>query len=265
MHVEETDMAMSARLMEVFLEVQRGLPRQGPGCAASTLAALALCRGLPERPAVLDIGCGPGLQTLTLARTLAGPPIAALDLFLEYLDQLRARAAADGVDGRIAAVVGDMTALPFSGPRFDLIWSEGAAYIMGFAAAVEAWRRLLRPGGFLVVSDLVWLLADPPAEAVAMWAEEYPAMCDVETRIAEVRQAGLTYLNSVPIPEAGWWDDYYTPLAAKLPALKDAWQGDADALAIIDATEREIDTRRRFGASYGYVLFAARTEGRGEV
>lgn len=250
-------MAPTARQFEIFMEIQRGLPRQGPGCAASTLAALAMCRGLAERPAVLDIGCGPGLQTLTLARTLSGPPIVALDLFREYLDQLRARAATDGVDGRIAAVVGDMTALPFSGPRFDLIWSEGAAYIMGFANAVEAWRTLLRPGGFLVASDLVWLVADPPADAVAMWAEEYPAMGDVETRIADIRRSGLTFLGQVPVPEAGWWDDYYTPLEAKLPALKDAWRGAADALAIVAATKREIDTRRRFGASYGYALFAA--------
>jgi len=55
------------RLLNVFFEVQRGLPRQGPGCDESTLQALALCR-LPERPAILEIGCGPGMQTVELAK-----------------------------------------------------------------------------------------------------------------------------------------------------------------------------------------------------
>jgi len=44
------------RLFEVFLDIQRGLTRQGPGCEESTIEALSLCRGLPEYPVVLDIG-----------------------------------------------------------------------------------------------------------------------------------------------------------------------------------------------------------------
>ena len=62
----------SLELMEVFLDVQRGLPRQGPGCDESTQKALALCVGLPENPAVLDIGCGTGMQTVALAQALGG-------------------------------------------------------------------------------------------------------------------------------------------------------------------------------------------------
>ena len=67
---------INLRLLEVFFEVQRGLPRQGPGDNGSTNKALALCLGLPDKPSVLDIGCGPGMQTMALAEASSGSIIA---------------------------------------------------------------------------------------------------------------------------------------------------------------------------------------------
>ena len=65
------------RFWEIFFELFEGLPRQGPGNRASAERALGLCRGLPPAPAVLDLGCGVGGQTLHLAELLLlqrGPP-----------------------------------------------------------------------------------------------------------------------------------------------------------------------------------------------
>jgi len=99
------------RLFEIFLDIQRGLPRQGPGCDEGTLRALSFCVGLPETPAILDIGCGPGMQTATLARAYNGP-VTAVDINREYLHQLKVRARAEGVAGRIEILAGDMNGLP---------------------------------------------------------------------------------------------------------------------------------------------------------
>lgn len=54
------------------------------------------------------------------------------------MNELRERAKAARVAERIAMLAGDMQALPFPPQRFDLIWAEGAAYIMGFAQALVA-------------------------------------------------------------------------------------------------------------------------------
>ena len=59
--------------------MQRGLPRQGIGSDEETLRALALCMGLPAPPVILDVGCGPGVQTMTLARATGGR-VTAVDL-----------------------------------------------------------------------------------------------------------------------------------------------------------------------------------------
>jgi len=68
------------RLIDLLIALHDGLPRQGPGDLASTSRALALCTELPTAPDILDIGCGTGAQTLTLAAATTGR-ITALDLY----------------------------------------------------------------------------------------------------------------------------------------------------------------------------------------
>jgi ubiquinone/menaquinone biosynthesis C-methylase UbiE len=246
------------RLFKIFLDVQRGLPRQGPGSDESTLKALSLCTGLPERPAVLDIGSGPGMQTVALAKALADGHITAVDICQEYLDKLKERAKAAKVAERIDIFVRDMNALPFPPRSFDLIWAEGSAYIMGFEKALVAWKRLLKSGACLAVSELVWLKPNPPAEVAAFFSREYPAMSDAETIVSTIKISGYEPLGHFTLPDAAWWESYYTPLEAKLPSLYERYTGDEDALSIIEITRCEIEMRRRFGSWYGYEFFVGR-------
>lgn len=106
---------------EAFWTLHDGLPRQGPGDRDSTLRALALMSELPSAPAILDIGCGPGMQTLDLARAA----ITAVDTHLEFLAELERRAEAAGLAARIVTRRASMTALPFAEASFDAVWCEG--------------------------------------------------------------------------------------------------------------------------------------------
>lgn len=249
---------MNQRLFEIFLDVQRGLPRQGPGADEMTLKALSLCTGLPEQPAILDVGCGPGMQTAALAKALVESRVTAVDVHQEYLNALKKCIQAAKLAPRIDILVADMNALPFSTPSFDLVWAEGSAYIMGFEQALEAWKQWLKSGGCLAVSELVWLRPDPPDEVVAFFGHEYPAMTDADTIVAMIRACEYEPLGHFTLPKAAWWQSYYGPLEAKLPALYDKYSGDEEALSIIETTKREIDIRRRFGNWYGYEFFVAR-------
>jgi methylase of polypeptide subunit release factors len=62
------------------------LPREGPGDDASTECALRLLQHLPPRPRILDIGSGPGAQTLVLARATGGT-VTAIDVHQPFLDE----------------------------------------------------------------------------------------------------------------------------------------------------------------------------------
>ncbi|QLC26067.1 class I SAM-dependent methyltransferase [Parasphingopyxis algicola] len=249
---------MTDRLWDIFFDIHSGLPRQGPGDDESTRRALAACDGLPDGPAICDIGCGPGMQTLALAEALSDAGIVAVDFHQPYLDDLAERAQRAGCAERIELCCADMADLPFDAARFDLIWSEGAAYVIGVDAALDAWRPLLRSRACLAFTELVWLTSDPPDEAAAFFAEEYPAMRGADAVAAGVEAKGYEMLGRFTLPDAAWWKHYYTPLAARLLELEKKYAGDAEALGMIATSEREIEIRRRFGNSYGYEFLVAR-------
>ena len=248
---------MNLRLFEVFLDVQRGLPRQGPGTNKCTLRALSLCSGLPHNPAILDIGCGPGMQTIALAKDCQGN-LTVVDNCEEYLEILRQRVTELNLTGQVKIINADMSDLCFVDASFDLIWSEGAAYSMGVNNALKYWRPLLRDQGYLAFSELVWLEEHPASEVAEFFRNEYPAMTDISTTQEMIRTNGYEIVGHFTLPDSAWWEDYYTPLAKKLPTLKQKYVGDEEALTVIAITENEIEIRQRYGNSYGYQFFIAR-------
>ena len=52
----------------------------------------------------------------------------------------------------------------------NLIWSEGAAYILGLEESLRRWRPLLASEGLMAVTECTWLTDNPPEEAKAFWS-----------------------------------------------------------------------------------------------
>lgn len=238
----------------IFL-LYRDLPRYGPGSDDSTREALRRLGPLPPRPRVLDLGCGAGAQTLTLATSLDGP-ITAVDLHEPFLDELRVAAERTGVGDRIVTRRADFGALDHPPGSVDLLWSEGAIYHLGFGDGLARWRSLIAPAGAAAVTELTWLTGDPPSEAAAFWRDAYPAMTDETRNRVAASEAGWTVVDTFTLPASAWWESYYVPLAARI-AQRRADAGDA-LCAVIADTEREIDLWLRHGAAYGYVFYLLR-------
>jgi len=237
----------------IFFEIHSDLPREGPGCFAATKQAFDML-SLPPHPLILDAGCGPGQQTMDLA-SLCGGEIVALDNHAPYLAQVKARAARDRVSQRVTTCLGDMASLPFPPATFDLIWSEGAIYIIGFASGLKLWKPFLKPGGFVAVTEITWLKPDPPPELRAFWQEAYPPLTDTAGNLAYIEQAGFRTVGCFPLPASAWWDDYYQLIEDKLPNLRAKYQDDAEAHKILDEEAEEVELHRRYGEYYGYVFY----------
>ena len=244
------------RQTELLVALHQGLSRLGPGSTECTRNALALCEDLPAAPEILDVGCGTGAQTLVLASATAGR-ITATDRIGPFLAQLDERAAERGLDQRIQTLVADMNDLPFPDGRFDLIWSEGAVYSMGFDNALGKWRRLAKPGGYLVVSELSWFRPDPPAEIRDFWGRHYPAMRSVDENLTAARAVGWTPVGHDHLP-AEAWTGYYEPLKQRLPAFRRSYAYDRDAQAVADMTEEEMSLMGRYSEVCGYEVFVLR-------
>lgn len=119
------------RHCKVFFEIHSGLPREGPGGNESKEKAYFMLRNLPDQPRVLDIGCGPGMQTIVLANLSPGR-IIAVDNHQPFLDYSTQKAEAEGVSDSIEAVYGDICALNYSTNSFDVVWAEGSIFVIVF-------------------------------------------------------------------------------------------------------------------------------------
>lgn len=243
--------------MSIFRELTEGLPRQAPGSSEATIRALGLARGLPWRPRILDVGCGPGAQTIDLARATGGR-VVAVDIRQRFLDELNDRAREAGVLARITAINVSMFEMDFEPESFDLIWSEGAIYIAGFAEGLGGWRRFLKPGGWIAVSELSWLIPDPPAEAAHFWARNYPGMKSIERNCQVIAEAGYIDADGFVLPVQDWWDNYYGPVHARVQKLRAKYAGDSEVLAILEDHQREYDLFRVHSDAYGYVFYVMR-------
>ncbi|MCX4247548.1 SAM-dependent methyltransferase [Paraliomyxa miuraensis] len=242
---------------EAFFALHHGLPREAPGGREHTARALALAQPLPASPRVLDLGCGPGAQTIDLAELLPQASIVAVDLHPGFVEEVGRRAAARGVADRVRAEVADMAALPFEPASFDLLWCEGAAYALGVEAALEAWRPLLRHDGRIALTEAVWLCDAPPEDLRRFWREGYPAMTDVPGVRAWFRSAGLQLRGDFVLPASAWWDDYYGPLRARMKALALERPDDAALAGVLAAHREELEMFERHGDRYGYAFFVA--------
>jgi SAM-dependent methyltransferase len=251
-HEEDDHMDDLKLLIDLHLAAQR----QGPGGEAQTRRAIELSGLSTQRHLkVADIGCGTGASTLVLARDLDAH-IVAVDFLPEFLDALRSRAARAGVADRIDTLHASMDALPFEPGSLDALWSEGAIYNIGFENGVRQWRRFLKPGGILAVSELTWLTATRPAELEQHWHGQYAEVDTASSKLAVLERHGYAPIGYFVLDEACWLDAYYRPMQQRFAAFL-ARHGSSDAARAVvaaEASEIALYERHRAFVSYGYYV-----------
>ena len=242
--------------LQLLIDLHKDGLRQGPGGDHETSLAIALS-GLKEASGlrVADIGCGTGASTRVLAQELDAH-ITAVDFLPEFLAELENIADRAGIADSVTTLSASMDALPFQEAALDAIWSEGAIYNMGFAAGVEAWRKYLKPGGIIAVSELTWLTDQRPAELQAHWEAQYPEVDTASAKIAILERVGFSPIGYFPLPAYCWLDNYYRPLQQRFAAFLDRHEHSAAAQAVVADEETEIALYERHMAfvSYGYYI-----------
>ena len=150
------------------------MERLGPGSRESTEKALAFFPRKSQPVRILDVGCGVGTHTFLLASHFPKADITAIDSHSPYIQTLNQSAAARGISDRVHGLEMSMFDMTFEKESFDLIWSEGAIYIIGFERGLKEWKRFLKPGGFQICSEISWLKDDPSRESLDFWQSAYP-------------------------------------------------------------------------------------------
>jgi len=213
-------------------------------------------RMLPQidKPRVLDIGCGSGISTLELARLSQGEVIG-IDIEQPTLDKFDIKIKEAGLPDHVKAVNCSMFDMDFPEESFDIIWSEGSIFIIGFERGLKEWRRFLKSEGFLVVHEMTRLRPNPPQEIYDYWEHSYPGIKTVTENLEQISGCGYYLMEHFALPADAWWTEYYRPLEKRIEKLRVKYTDDPEALEMLDKEQHEIDMYKKYYQWYGSAFF----------
>jgi SAM-dependent methyltransferase len=242
---------------DLICEYFSSLERQGPGSPEATLKALGFVEGLSDESRIADIGCGTGGQTMVLAGHAPGQ-VVGIDLFPAFIDLFNANARMMQLEDRVTGVVGSMEAMPFAEESLDLIWSEGAIYNIGFVRGLTEWRRFLKPGGYIAVSEASWFTNDRPAEIDGYWKTAYPEIDTIPNKVAQMQDAGYVPVASFILSETCWIDHFYAPQRRAQEIFLEKHRDSKAAAELVANERREAEMYLKYKAFYGYAFYIGR-------
>ena len=144
-----------------------------PGKSWKSLAE-ALLRLMPPM-VIADLGTGEGAFALLLAQRAA--QVIAVDTSLKMIEVGREQALRNGIDN-VDFRLGDMEELPIEDAAVDLVFfSQSLHHALHPARAVDEAARILRPGGRIVILDLVKHRFE---EAHEIYADEWLGFSETE-------------------------------------------------------------------------------------
>lgn len=243
---------------QLLIDLHKRAKRQGPGGDAETKKAIDLAE-LDQSTSlkIADIGCGTGAATMLFARSL-NAQITAVDFLPDFIDVLKANAENAGLTNKINPLVASMESLPFDNEEFDVIWSEGAIYNMGFENGINDWKRFLKPGGLLVVSEITWTTNDRPLEIQEYWQSEYPEIDTASSKISILENSGHSPVAYFVLPEHCWLDNYYQPMQNSFAEFLARNTNKKNAQEIVEAEKKEISLYKKYKKHYNYGVYIAR-------
>jgi SAM-dependent methyltransferase len=236
-------------IYEYFSETER----QGPGSPEETLKALGFIDGLTEKSKIADIGCGTGGQTMVLGENTPCE-IIGVDAWQGFINQFNQNAQIKNLQNRVKGIVGDMENFPFQEEEFDLIWSEGAIYNIGFERGLKEWRKFLKQGGYIAVTENTWFTEERPAEIQNFWQKIYPEIDTIPNKVAQIQKAGYLPIATYILPET-IWTDYYSWQALRRESFLKKYNGNKPIEEFVASQQYEAELYYKYKAYYGYMFY----------
>ena len=249
--------------LQLICDYFSNFERQGPGSSEMTVKALSFIDNLTEKSKIADIGCGTGGQTMVLAQNTTGT-ITGIDFFPGFISIFNKNAAKLNLQNRVTGIVASMDALPSADEEYDLIWSEGAIYNIGFERGLKEWSKYLKKGGYIAVTDASWFTgegegsAERPCEIENFWVQEYPGINTISNNIKAMQRAGYMPVAIFTLPEHCWTENYHAPQIPVQEEFLEKYKGNKKVEDFIAYARHEAEMYKKYKDHYGYVFYIGR-------
>jgi ubiquinone/menaquinone biosynthesis C-methylase UbiE len=181
--------------------------------------------------------------------------IIGIDLWSDFINQFNQNTQNNNLHERVKGIVGNMENLPFQEEEVDLIWSEGAIYNIGFERGLNEWRKYLKIGGYIAVTENTWFTNERPAEIQEFWNKAYPEIDTIPNKVAKMQKAGYLPVATFVVPEACWTEYYYVQHPQMDESFLKKYNGNKSAEELIRSERYEVELYRKYKAYYGYVFY----------
>lgn len=159
-------------------------------------------------PEIANLVCGTGEQAMLLAKEYKNSHITAVEEDALYFSSIKAKAKKNQVHDKIITLSSPLTELPFEEESLDLILSEGAFEELDFGKRLLHWRKYIKPGGYLAMSELC-LLTDKelPGELYDYFHNAYldRELETIDYHIAQAKESGFKLHTRLILPDDCWF------------------------------------------------------------
>jgi len=192
-------------------------------------------RMLPKlgKPRILDIGCGSGVPTMELARLGKGEVIG-IDIDQPALVKLNRKIKEAGFSNQVRAVNCSILDMSFLDESFDIIWSEGSVFAIGFERGIREWKHLLKTNGFMVIHD---------------------ENGNVQEKLEQISKCGYKLLGYFILSEDTWRTEYFAPLEKLVAKYQTSYTDDPQKLEELNQARREREMFKNYPERNNSVYF----------
>jgi ubiquinone/menaquinone biosynthesis C-methylase UbiE len=186
-----------------------------------------------DKPRILDIGCGSGVPTLELARLSQGEAMG-IDIDQPALDKFSRKIEEAGLTGQVQAINCSIPDIDLPDGSFDIVWSEGSIYAVGFKKGLREWRRFLKPDGFMVVHD---------------------EQGDIREKLEEISNCDYELLGYFVLSKETWWTEYFAPLEKLISEFQTRYTDTPKIPEELHHAQEELDMFKKNPESNSSVFF----------
>ena len=240
--------------VNLICEYYSNFDRQGPGSPEITIKALNFIENLNEFSQIADIGCGTGGQTILLAQNTKAN-ITGIDFAPIMIERFNENMIKNNLQYRVKGLVGSMDNLLFNNEELDMILCEGAIYNIGFERGLNEWKKYIKQGGYIAVSEASWFTLDRPAEIYNFWMDAYPEIDLVPNCLSKMQKAGYKPIASFVLPDYCWTDNFYLTHTSFQEIFLKKHAGNKNVEDFIAFERYEKQMYDKYGKYYGYAFY----------